>query len=92
LLWESYVAGLNPNDPDSRLLLTGHLTPDHTGYVLKWNPVQDRTYTLWSSSNLFEGFLPLPGASNLPWAVHGYTNATPKDDVPQFYRLEVRKP
>jgi Divergent InlB B-repeat domain/Metallo-peptidase family M12B Reprolysin-like/Viral BACON domain len=91
-LWQSYVAGLNPYDPNSRFLLSGRSTPDGTGYVLNWNTVTDRVYTLWSSSNLSDGFAPVPGATNLPWTIQSLTN--PIDGAPpwRFYRMEVQKP
>jgi hypothetical protein len=90
-LWQSYIAGLDPNNPASQFRLAGHLTSDGIGYVLEWNPVTNRVYTIWLNTNLSDGFSPMPGASNLPWTIRSFTNSSNPSSV-QFYRIEVRKP
>jgi hypothetical protein len=90
-LWQSYIAGLDPNDPTSQFRLAGHLTSDGMGYVLEWNPVTNRVYTIWVNTNLSDGFSPMPGASNLPRTLRSFTNSS-NPSSPQFYRIEVRKP
>ncbi len=91
-LWQSYVAGLNPNDPQSQLRIAAAPTLDGAGCVLRWNPVPDRLYTLWSGTNLTGAFSPLPGAVDLPAAIGSVTNAINTTEGGRFYRLEVRKP
>ncbi len=83
-LWQSYVAGLNPNDPNSRL----RLFIDRE-IVLHWNTVTGRVYSIWQSTNLAEAFFPVPSGSNLPASVQSFTN--PLNTPAIFYRLEVRK-
>jgi hypothetical protein len=90
-LWQSYVAGLDPNDPQSRLLLSAQPLPNGTGCVLGWNTVSNRLYTVWAATNLTEVFAPLEGAMDLPWTVRTYTN-TVTPVTPLFYRLQVKKP
>jgi hypothetical protein len=90
-LWQSYIAGLAPTNPASQLLLTGQPAVNATAYVLTWNTVTGRVYTLWGSTNLPDGFAPVPDAVDLPASVTQFTNALDGASS-QFYRLEVRKP
>ena len=91
-LWQSYIAGLDPTNPASQLLLSG--TPANSGadFILNWNTVTGRVYSISSSSNLLDVFAPLPGATSLPWTVQSFTNTPSPDSAQQFYRLEVQKP
>jgi hypothetical protein len=88
-LWQSYVAGLNPNDATDQLRLT--LNQTSTADVLKWNTVEGRVYTLLSSTNFSNNFTPVAGAIDLPAATHSVTNATSGKQT-RFYRIEVRQP
>jgi len=88
-LWQSYIAGLNPNDPNSQLRLT--LTPAGPGNIgLHWDAVTGRVYTVWSSIDPNEGFAPIPSAANLPASVTGYTNELSTTPSHGYYRLEVK--
>lgn len=89
-LWESWLAGLNPNDPNDRLRLT--LAPVPGGDVLSWNTSTGRLYTIWWSTNPLFGFTPLAGATNLPWTVRRFTNALDATSPAVFYRLSVMRP
>jgi hypothetical protein len=89
-LWESYVAGLNPNNPGEQLRL--NFTKDSTGDVLSWNTVTGRVYTVWIGTNLNSGFAPLAGAANLPATIQSATNTIDSPDDTRFYRIEVKKP
>jgi hypothetical protein len=91
-LWQSYIAGLNPTNPTSQLRFTSQQVQHGTNFVLTWNPVTDRLYTVWFSTNLATGFAPVPGAINLPATVSSFTNSYSPVTPRQFYRLEVEKP
>jgi hypothetical protein len=91
-LWQSYIAGLNPNDPASQLLLTGELAPDASAYVLTWSPVTGRVYSISSGTNVLGSFTPLTGAVDLPATISSFTNALDGTSLQRFYRLDVRKP
>jgi hypothetical protein len=91
-LWQSYIAGLNPNDPTSQLRLSLNRGANGTANVLTWKTVTGRAYTLWSSTNLARGFTNVSGASNLPSTVQSFTNSVKPAPRAIFYRLEVRKP
>jgi hypothetical protein len=83
-LWQSYIAGLDPNDPESQFRLTWQPTPDGASYVLHWNTVADRVYSIWSSTNLSAGFTPVPGAANLPWTIQNFTNVLDDASIQAF--------
>jgi hypothetical protein len=88
-LWQSYIAGLDPTDPNSQLTLQlQHDTgPD---WILNWNTVSNRVYTVLTRTNPLDGFTPLPEATQLPWTINTVTNVSAEPT--RFYRLEVFKP
>ena len=90
-LWQSYVAGLNPNDPESQFRLRFDTGIEQTNLILRWNPVAGRVYTVLQSANPALGFAPLPNASNLPDTIQSFTNSNP-GAFDTFYRIEVTKP
>jgi len=90
-LWQSYLAGLDPNDPQSQLLLSAQALANGGGCRLSWSTVSNRLYTVWAATNLAGPFAPLDGAVDLPFTIQSYTNS-PMPPTPQFYRLQVKKP
>lgn len=91
-LWESYVAGLDPADPDSRLTLRGRLSDAGDGFVLEWSTVTGRVYTLLAGTNLAEGLFPISAMLDRPWDVSAYTNPVIGSRPAQFHQIRVRKP
>jgi len=91
-LWQSYIAGLNPNDPNSQLRLSVAAAPTGNNLVLHWNSVTGRVYTVWSSGNATAGFAPIPSAINLPATITYFTNTLGTSSAATFYRLQVQKP
>ncbi len=90
-LRQSYLAGLNPRDPQSQLLLSAQALANGGGCRLSWSTVSNRLYTVWAATNLAGPFAPLDGAVDLPFTIQSYTNS-PMPPTPQFYRLQVKKP
>ncbi|HEX5221235.1 MAG TPA: M12 family metallo-peptidase [Verrucomicrobiae bacterium] len=90
-LWQSYVAGLNPNDANSQLRLSVAAAGGNK-VVLHWNSVTGRVYTVWSSGNASSGFSPMASAINLPSTVTYFTNTLGASSGATFYRLQVQKP
>jgi len=92
-LWQSYLAGLNPNDPNSQLQLSLRQSANGKTNVLNWNTATGRVYTLWLSTNLSAGFTRLAGASNLPATTRSFSH-TLNSPPPRaaFYRIEAAKP
>jgi hypothetical protein len=91
-LWQSYTAGLNPNDPNSQLRMSMTRAANGNANIINWTTVTGRVYTVWFSTNLATGFQPLNGAANLSANVRGFTNAVNPAGGAIYYRLEVRKP
>lgn len=91
-LWQSYIAGLDPNDPSSRLQLHAEFSPTLGADVLQWTTVAGRVYSLRMATNEPHQFAPLAGAVDLPDSVRSFTNRLGVDAAQRFYRLEVRKP
>jgi hypothetical protein len=91
-VWESYVAGLNPNDPESQLKLSLGSAPDGTNRLLSWTPVEGRIYSIETTAALNGPFETLPGASNLTSGSFTITNSINTTSESIFYRLKVEKP
>ena len=89
-LWQSYVAGLNPADPDDTLALGVEL--GGAGRVITWSAVSGRVYTVRHSGGLAGPFLPLPGGSALPWPANSVTDTVHAAESEGFYLLEVDLP
>lgn len=90
-LWQSYIAGLNPTNPASQLKLSLARPGGGNSLALNWNTVTGRVYSVWSSTNLLTGFVPVSNATNLPATVAGFTNTISGSTPRIFYRLEVKK-
>jgi len=91
-LWQSYIAGLNPNDPNSQFRLSVAGAASGNSVVLHWNAVTGRVYSVWSSANPVSGFSPIPNAINLPATITYFTNTLGASVPATFYRLQVQKP
>jgi hypothetical protein len=91
-LWQSYIAGLNPADPNDQFRLALNHRVNGNGDVLSWSTVTGRVYSISWSTNLANAFAPLPGASNLPWTTRSFTNLANPSASAACYRIEVRKP
>lgn len=91
-VWQSYVAGLDPSDPDSQYLIAGGAAPTGNGFTLTWVTIPDRLYTVLVSTNLAAGFVPLTGASNLPPSTTTFTDPGAGASRQRFYRVSVSLP
>ncbi len=91
-VWQSYVAGLNPQDPASRLVLTPAPLANGTGLTLSWETVAGRTYTLKSGNSPAGTFTPISGAVDLPSTTKTFTVPFTPNATSTYYRIEVQKP
>jgi hypothetical protein len=78
---EAYIAGLDPNDPDSRFAATVN------GQTLRWNATSGRVYSVYYSTNLLNGFEPL--ATNIPWTAGAFTDTVRSAQGQVFYKIGV---
>lgn len=91
-VWQSYVAGLDPNDPQSKPRLEAMHGLGRDEVVLRWATVQGRLYTLWCAPGLNLPFEVLPDAVDLPSTVTAYTNRLITIPGVNVFRLGIRKP
>lgn len=91
-IWESYIAGLNPADPESQLKLSLGSTSEGTNSLLSWTPVQGRIYSIETAPILDGPFETLSGASNITSGSFTLTNSITPTTSSIFYRLKVEKP
>jgi hypothetical protein len=90
-VWESYIAGLDPNKPESELrLFSTNVAPD--SLVLSWAPVEGRLYSVLSSTNGFKSYSVVDGASDLSAATTNFTISIDPASPATLFRLDVRKP
>ncbi|RKX44290.1 MAG: hypothetical protein DRP64_06795, partial [Verrucomicrobia bacterium] len=81
-LLETYVAGLDPNDPNSTF--TASILPTS---ILQWDAVSGRVYSVYYSTNLLESFQPLE--TNIPWTAGGFTDSVHGAKGQMFYKTRV---
>ncbi len=84
---ETYIAGLDPTDPDAAFLISD-LTAPVSGPVIGWNATSGRVYTVYWTSNLLSGF----GSAltnGLPWTPAIFTDTTHSAEEKGFYKIEV---
>jgi hypothetical protein len=79
---QAYIAGLNPNDPQSVF----RASAPSAGKVLGWNTISGRVYSVYFSTNLMSGFQCLE--SNIPWTQDSFTNSTTAPCG--YYKIDVR--
>jgi len=90
--WQSYLAGLNPNQATSQPRVSVSRSTGGSAPVLSWNTVTGRLYTIWWGTNVTGTFARLAGASNLVAGVTRFTNTAALALPRTFYRLEIVKP
>jgi len=90
-VWQSYVAGLDPNDPQSTPRLEAVHEPGHDEVVLRWTTVPGRLYTLWRAPGLDMPFEVVSDAVDLPSTVTAYTNRLSTMPGSSLFRLGIRK-
>ncbi len=87
--YQEYIAGTNPNSPDSVLHVSSPSFDTGTGqYRMSWSSVAGRTYTIYSSPNVSGPYIPL---MTVPSAGDGNTSINlPNLPGNQFYRVGLQ--
>ena len=93
-VWHSFVAGLDPNNPDSVLASEARAPPPgETRPVIRWMGTDQpgRRYSIYATTNLTTPFIPI--ATNLPNrypAINIYTDHVfNAESGPVYYRIRV---
>ncbi|MBM4152105.1 MAG: hypothetical protein FJ220_01105, partial [Kiritimatiellaceae bacterium] len=82
-----YIGGTDPWDPSSFFSVTALERADSAaGFVVHWNAVSGRVYSVNSSSNLLDGFQPLE--ENILYPQSSYTDAVQR--AGQYYKVGVQ--
>jgi len=81
-VWQCYVAGLDPTDPDAEFLISVLRSPSS---VLSWNSTSGRVYTIYWTSNLLSGFQTLE--TNFTGGI--LTDVTHSAEDKGFYKIDV---
>ncbi len=84
----SYIAGLDPNDSQScfHIIKPSEAVGFGNGFVVNWNSVSGRVYSIYGTLNLMSGFQCLE--SNIPWTRNSFTNQA--GDRRNFFKIDVR--
>jgi len=80
-----FIAGTNPTNAASFFKVSQSITPDGQ-FVMQWNAVSNRIYTVQVASQLTNGFVNVGGGVEYP--VHSYTN--PASASAGFYKVKVQ--
>jgi hypothetical protein len=84
---QAYIAGLDPNDPNSDFLTSASRSPTSEN-VLQWQGVSGRVYSVYFSTNLLNGFQTLE--TNIPWTAAAFTDSVHNADGQGFYKIDVK--
>ncbi|HKL22945.1 MAG TPA: hypothetical protein VJ904_14150, partial [Tichowtungia sp.] len=82
-----YIAGTNPADKESRFKVNFVQTADKNGFVLTWNSVTGRVYSVYWKRGLSEGFQPLETGIRYPQ--NSYTDSVHQAESCGFYKVGV---
>lgn len=87
---QEYVLGTCPTNRASAFCVTGNMPSieSNSGFVIRWNAVSNRHYSVLCSTNLTEGFKML--TPDLEYPQNSYTDAAHETKSKAFYRIEVR--
>lgn len=73
--WESFIAGVDPNDPDSAFRFEVGEVVEGTGdLVIRWSAAPGRIYSLYRLDEPGQPPSPIPGAQDLAYPRDAYTN------------------
>jgi hypothetical protein len=87
--WQEYIAGTNPTNAASRFaaVLDAQSSDE---FIVRWDPVTNRTYDVLWSPDLMQPFLILEPA--IPYPVNSYTHPVHSASAAGFYIVRVRLP
>ena len=85
---DEQAAGTSPQDPASLFAIHPPVRTD-AGLSLHWSTVAGRTYAIYGTTNLLQGFQPLE--TNLPWTTTSHTDTLHHADGQYFYQIRIEK-
>jgi parallel beta-helix repeat protein len=89
--WQKWIAGLNPTNPASMLVMTATaVSTNFTGVRVTWQTVNTRTYYVQRTSGLAQSFSAIQSNLVGQAGTTTYTDATATNGGPYFYRVGVQ--
>jgi hypothetical protein len=82
-----YIAGTNPQNSESRFSVKTVETDDGNGFIISWDCVTGRVYSVYWKRGLGEGFQPLETGIHYPQ--NSYTDTVHHAESCGFYKVEV---
>ena len=93
--WQEYIAGTDPTNNASTFKITD-LFPMTTNYVVMWNSVSGKAYTVLTSTNMMSAWTNVtdPAYTNVPGTGSplSFTNMDPQQDSLRFFRIKLTAP
>ncbi len=89
---EEYIAGMNPTNSLSFFHIVSQpqqQDPDGTSYVITWEAVEGREYSIWGRGNLVINNFDLL-ESGIDYPVNSYTTAIDQAQATRFYKVDVK--
>ena len=90
LTWEEYVAGTDAEDASSVFVFDGHAFEMAEGFVLQWSSISNRSYDIYSSTNLIDGFVFVTNVLSTP-PVNTFVDDRHTNESAVFYRISVER-
>ena len=87
--YQEYLAGTNPLDKSSTLLINGFQADPAGGITFSWPSVPGRTYVIYRSSALTQPFTPVLTGYTAAAATSTFHDPAAASPGPWFYRLAV---
>ena len=84
---EAYIAGLNPTNPASVLLISD-FRPPTAASILQWQSASGRVYSVYWTTNLMNSFQPLE--TNVVWPQNSWTDTVHDAQAEGFYQIKVQ--
>ena len=86
---DEFITGTDPANSASVFMVSSPVY-DGSGFVINWDSKPAREYSIYWSTNLTSGFLPLVGASGVETPQNSYTDTTHNAESAGYYKVEVR--
>jgi len=89
--WHEWIAGTSPTNATDVLEMDLEFKAVENSSMLLWNSVSNRTYTVWRSTDLVDGFRQVSGKLQATPPVNTFNEPQMPAGQPVFYRISVEK-